>query len=55
MTLDLKMHRVLLFVVGAHQVLDRVNAEAMKRQACGIAFLGDFWHSRGSLKVGIRP
>lgn len=23
----------------------------MKRSACGIAFLGDFWHARGSLKV----
>ena len=25
----------------------------MKRAACGIAFLGDFWHARGSLKVTI--
>lgn len=33
------------------QALDRVNAEALKRPACGIAFLGDFWHTRGSLKV----
>lgn len=35
------------------EVLDRVNEEAMKRSACGIAFLGDFWHSRGSLKVDL--
>lgn len=35
------------------QALDRVNAEATKRMACGIAFLGDFWHARGSLKVRI--
>ncbi|CAM9204630.1 unnamed protein product, partial [Laminaria digitata] len=35
------------------QVLDRVNTEAMKRPACGIAFLGDFWHARGSLKVDL--
>lgn len=35
------------------QALDRVNAEAMKRPACGIAFLGDFWHVRGSIKVKI--
>ncbi|CAM9486937.1 unnamed protein product, partial [Sphacelaria rigidula] len=33
------------------EVLDRVNEEAMKRPACGVAFLGDFWHSRGSLKA----
>lgn len=37
--------------VFARQALDRVNEEAMKRAACGIAFLGDFWHARGSLKV----
>ncbi|CAB1108469.1 ABC [Ectocarpus sp. CCAP 1310/34] len=35
------------------EVLDRVNEEAMKRSACGIAFLGDFWHARGSLKVDL--
>lgn len=35
----------------SRQALDRVNEEAMKRSACGIAFLGDFWHARGSLKV----
>lgn len=26
----------------------------MKRPTCGIAFLGDFWHARGSLKVQYR-
>eukprot|EP00903_Cladosiphon_okamuranus_P005576 g5550.t2 len=35
------------------EALDRVNEEAMKRAACGIAFLGDFWHARGSLKVDL--
>ncbi|CAM9298178.1 unnamed protein product [Scytosiphon promiscuus] len=35
------------------EALDRVNEEAMKRSACGIAFLGDFWHARGSLKVDL--
>lgn len=38
-------------VLRLRQALDRVNEEATKRAACGIAFLGDFWHARGSLKV----
>ncbi|CAM9232891.1 unnamed protein product [Discosporangium mesarthrocarpum] len=33
------------------EVLDRVHEEAMKRDSCGILFLGDFWHVRGTLKV----
>lgn len=41
-------------VSHARQALDRVNEEAMKRSACGIAFLGDFWHARGSLKVAFQ-
>jgi DNA repair exonuclease SbcCD nuclease subunit len=32
------------------QVLDRVHAEAVDRQA-GIVFLGDWWHVRGTLRV----
>jgi hypothetical protein len=32
------------------EVLDRVHAEALKRNA-GVIFLGDFWHERGVLRV----
>lgn len=32
------------------EVLDRIHVEAVKRQA-GIAFLGDWWHVRGTLRV----
>jgi hypothetical protein len=34
------------------EVLDRVHAEAVERQA-GIIFLGDFWHVRGALSVDL--
>jgi Calcineurin-like phosphoesterase len=32
------------------QILDQIHAEAVQRQA-GIAFLGDWWHVRGTLRV----
>ncbi len=57
LSVSLSLSRRVLFLLGEprtvlpRQALDRVNEEAMKRSACGIAFLGDFWHARGSLKV----
>ncbi|CAM9133833.1 unnamed protein product, partial [Phaeothamnion confervicola] len=35
----------------ARMVLDVVHEEAMRRPNCGIAFLGDFWQARGTIKV----